>query len=57
VQVDKNQLYITDGASVFIYSLKDYQLQKKFGKRGEAPGEFLVDPNIFSGSVLRIIFL
>ncbi|MCK4762216.1 MAG: hypothetical protein KAW12_08465 [Candidatus Aminicenantes bacterium] len=34
------QLFITEGATIYIYSLKDYKLQKKFGRRGEGPGEF-----------------
>jgi hypothetical protein len=40
IEVDANQIYITEGATVFIYSLKDFKLVKKFGKRGEGPGEF-----------------
>ncbi len=38
--VDGAQLFITEGATIYIYSLKDFKLQKKFGKRGEGPGEF-----------------
>ncbi len=42
IQVDDNQLYITEGASIYIYSLTDFKLKKKFGKRGEGPQEFNV---------------
>jgi hypothetical protein len=35
-----DRLYITEGATIYIYSSKDFQLLKKFGKRGEGPGEF-----------------
>ena len=38
--VEKDRLYITEGATIFIYSLKDFKLYKKFGKQGEGPGEF-----------------
>ena len=38
--IDSNQAYITEGATVFIYSLKSGSLQTRFGKRGEGPGEF-----------------
>jgi len=40
--VDEEQLYITEGVKVFIYSKKDYRLVKKFGKEGEGPGEVLL---------------
>jgi hypothetical protein len=51
VRVDENQMYITDGANIFIYSLKDFRLIKKFGKRGEGPQEFL------TGSGVAIMWL
>ena len=38
--VDNNQLFITEDTTIYIYSLKDFKLQTKFGKRGEGPGEF-----------------
>jgi hypothetical protein len=40
--LDNKRLYITQGASIFIYSLKDYKLETKFGKRGEGPREFKI---------------
>lgn len=40
IYVDQDQFFITEGATICIYSLKDFSLQKKFGKRGEGPGEF-----------------
>lgn len=39
-----NRIYISEGASVFIYSLKDFHLVKKFGKEGEGPREFKIIP-------------
>lgn len=38
--IDKDRMYVTEGANIFIYSLKDYKLIKKFGKPGEGPKEF-----------------
>ena len=42
--VDGNQLFIVEGTSIYIYLLKDYKLIKKFGKPGEGPGEFKINP-------------
>jgi len=36
-------MYISDGPTIFIYSLKDYSLIKKFGKEGEGPQEFFLE--------------
>jgi hypothetical protein len=41
--VDSDRLYISEGVTVFIYSLKDFRLVKKFGKEGEGPGEVLLN--------------
>lgn len=35
------ELYVVDGVEVYVYSLSDHQLLRKFGKKGEGPGEFL----------------
>ena len=43
--VDKDQLFIRDsGSSIFIYSLSNFSLIKKFGKQGQGPGEFHDSP-------------
>ena len=44
ITVDKDQIYITDQATISIYSLKDFKLKKTFGKTGEEPGEFRLLP-------------
>ena len=46
ILVDDNQLYITEGWSVFIYSMKDFKLIKKFGRKGEGPKEFKGKPQL-----------
>jgi hypothetical protein len=38
--IDGDYIYITDFPAVYIYRLKDYKLLKKFGRKGEGPGEF-----------------
>lgn len=40
IAVDDNRLYIAEKIPVYIYSLKDFKLIKKFGKEGEGPREF-----------------
>lgn len=42
--VTHDRIFITEGASVYIYSLKDYSLLKKFGSAGEGPKEFKLSP-------------
>jgi len=41
--IDADRIYIPDEAAIYIYSLKDYSLIKKFGKEGEGPQEFYLD--------------
>lgn len=42
--LEYDRIFITEGVSVYIYSLKEFQLIKKFGKEGEGPREFKVSP-------------
>ncbi|MCP4215635.1 MAG: hypothetical protein GY765_13355 [bacterium] len=42
-RMDDQRFYISQGATVFIYSLADYKLIKTFGKEGEGPGEILLN--------------
>ena len=41
LSVNDNNIYITDGLSILIYSQKDFKLKKRFGKQGEGPQEFM----------------
>ncbi len=41
VDQEKKECLIADGITVYIYSLPDFNLKKKFGKAGEGPREFL----------------
>lgn len=44
--IDKTQMYVTERASIYIYSLENFKLVKKFGKEGEGPKEFMFDPRM-----------
>lgn len=43
IVISEGQIYITDGENIYIYNM-DFTLKKKFGKRGEGPGEFKINP-------------
>ena len=51
LSVDEDNVYITQGAEVYIYPNTDFKLKKKFGKRGEGPGEFKTDPGYHQGGI------
>lgn len=42
--IDTDRMYVIEGVDISIYSLKDFTLMKKFGKKGEGPDEFLASP-------------
>jgi len=46
VEIDRSQIYFTEGTNIYIYSLDDLTLLKKFGKAGSGPQEFLVQPQV-----------
>ena len=39
IKVSRKLIFIADGTHVYIYSLSDFHLIKKFGRAGEGPGE------------------
>ena len=39
ISVSQDTILVVEGATFFAYSLKDHKLIKKFGKKGEGPGE------------------
>lgn len=49
IVVTGDHLYIVELPTVSIYSLKDFKLKKKFGKKGEGPKEFKVFNNYSVG--------
>ena len=38
-QVDQDELYVIQGTTIFVYSLKDFSLLRKFGQEGFGKGE------------------
>jgi hypothetical protein len=40
IKVNEERVYIVDGITIYIYSLREFKLIKKFGKEGEGPQEF-----------------
>ncbi|MCK4762688.1 MAG: hypothetical protein KAW12_10875 [Candidatus Aminicenantes bacterium] len=45
MDISGSELYILDNVQIKVYSLKDYRFLRKFGKRGEGPGELLTTPD------------
>jgi hypothetical protein len=44
INLDDEQIYISEKAYVYIFGLKDFKLKRKFGQDGEGPGEFKAHP-------------
>lgn len=41
MDIDGEELYVLDEVVVYVYSLKDYRLLRKFGRKGNGPGEMV----------------
>ena len=54
IRVDQNQIYITEGPQVYIYSLDSFKLKGKFGAKGEGPQEFNTGGMVFGWLWLSI---
>lgn len=46
IEVSDNEIYVVEGSSIFMYSLKDLSFIRKFGQKGEGPGELKVNPGV-----------
>lgn len=66
IEIDENELYVLDEVVVHVYSLKDYRLLRKFGKKGEGKGELMpntevplvmniANGNVFLSSQIKMI--
>ena len=57
MEIDGDELYVLDEVAVYVYSLKDFRLLRKFGRRGNGPGEMVyhritvVEMEIFQNNV------
>lgn len=45
ISIFQDELYVAEGSVFYIYTLNDLKLKKKFGSKGEGPGEILSVPN------------
>jgi len=46
IEISDNEIYVVEGASIFMYSLTDLSFIRKFGQKGEGPGELKVNPSL-----------
>ena len=46
INVDGDEIFITDETSVWIYNLQDFTLKNRFGRKGPGPGEFEIRPQL-----------
>lgn len=46
IEISDSEIYVVEGATIFMYSLKDLSFIRKFGRKGEGPGELKVNPSI-----------
>ena len=44
MEIDGNELFVLDQEIVYVYSLENFQLLRKFGRKGHGPGEFVHYP-------------
>lgn len=51
ISVNGSYVYIVQGVTVYVYSLKDYKLVTQFGKAGEGPQEFIKIPQPWLPSI------
>jgi hypothetical protein len=52
LMISNGYIYIQEKTDIFIYDAKTYQFVKRFGKAGEGPGEFKLNP--FSPNMLIV---
>jgi hypothetical protein len=44
IEIDGDELFVLDEVVVYVYSMKDFKLLRKFGREGNGPGEFVYYP-------------
>jgi len=44
IEIDGDELFVLDEVVVYVYSMKDFKLLRKFGREGDGPGEFVYYP-------------
>ena len=56
INADKDNIYIIEKSKIHIFSLKNRSVIKTFGKSGEGPGEFKINPQV-SDIQIKVIVL
>jgi hypothetical protein len=51
ITISNDKLFIVEGATISVYSLKDLSLKSKFGRKGEGPGELKILPGMYLNRV------
>lgn len=46
IDVEDNRLYVSEKSSISVFSLETFKLLKRFGRKGEGPGEFQYTPYV-----------
>ncbi|MFC2146254.1 hypothetical protein ACFLRT_02725 [Acidobacteriota bacterium] len=54
IMVDNHHIYITDSETIYIFSVVDFELKTKFGKLGEGPKEFKINPTTVTKLLVNI---
>ncbi len=54
ITVDNHHIYITDKETIYIFSVVDFKLKTKFGKAGEGPKEFKINPTTVTKLLVNI---
>jgi hypothetical protein len=53
IEISNEKLYVVQGSTFFVFSLKDLSFITKFGKKGEGPGELSQMP-LFPNSIMTL---
>lgn len=54
MMVDHQHIYITDSETIYIFSVVDFKLKTKFGRAGEGPKEFKINPTTVTKLLVNI---
>jgi hypothetical protein len=54
IMVDDHHIYITDSETIYIFSAVDFKLKTKFGRAGEGPKEFKINPTTVTKLLVNI---
>lgn len=55
IMISGERIFVTEYPHIFIYSMKDFRLIKKFGERGAGPGEFYIDEEWMDRKIMGLV--